>query len=169
MTPETEDTVEKRRLQERLSLGLKFLGGLYTNLFFPYMSLGNIIRTAPSWSEVKFLEYVERRLPAITDPEERSVVAKYLFLNSSLPGSGEHCLSRFLTPYAFGKSPTEFRAPRLRIQHVSFLYGERDWMDVNGALRVQARCEDKSSGSLGRTRRRQLEQRRSGPASEFKV
>lgn len=148
VTPETDDSVEKRRLREKLSLGLKFLGGLYTSLFFPYMSVGNIIRTAPSWSEMKFLEYVERRLPAITDPDERRVLAKYLFLNSSLPGSGEHCLSRFLTPYAFGRNPTEFRIHHLRkIKHVSFLYGDRDWMDVNGALRVQARCEEKSAAT----------------------
>lgn len=142
----TEDATDKREVRQSMSLGLRLLEALFASLFFPYISVGNIIRTAPSWSEATFLSYVKRRLPVITDPEEQQVVAKYLFLNSSLPGSGEHCLPRFLTPSVGGRNPTEFRIPHLRVKNVSFLYGERDWMDVNGALRVQARCQEAIQG-----------------------
>jgi len=136
----------RRARQERASYTGKLFRTFYTNIFFPFFSAGNILRTFPSWSEAKFLEYVERRLPAIADTEERVAISRYLYLNSALPGSAEHSLSRLLTPYAFGRSPTEFRIPHLRIPHVSFLYGETDWMDANGGLSVQLRCENQPTG-----------------------
>ena len=89
---------------------------------------------------------MERRVPDISDSEERKAVSQYLYLNSALPGSGEYSLSRFLTPFAYGQNPTEFRIPHLRIPHVSFLYGENDWMDAKGGLNVQAECEARPEG-----------------------
>jgi cardiolipin-specific phospholipase len=89
-------------------------------------------------------EYIEKRVPDIRNEDERDAVATYLFLNSMLPGSGEYCLSRFLNPYGFGRNPTENRIPYLKISHVSFLYGENDWMDVEGGLNVQTLCEEQS-------------------------
>eukprot|EP00977_Amphora_coffeiformis_P008179 scaffold1828_cov169-Amphora_coffeaeformis.AAC.18 len=136
----------RRARHERASISGKLFRAFYTSVFFPFFSLGNIFRTFPSWSEAKFLEYVERRLPAIADPEERVAVSKYLYLNSALPGSAEHSLNRLLTPYAFGREPTEFRIPHLKVPHVSFLYGESDWMDANGGLGVQLQCESQATG-----------------------
>ena len=40
----------------------------------------------------------------------------------------------------FGRDPTAFRIPHLRITHVSFLHGENDWMDAAGGLHVQEQC-----------------------------
>ena len=145
VTPETEEFTEKRRARANASLSWRLLGGFYTSIFFPNFSFGNILRAFPSWSENKFLEYMEKRIPTITDLEERTAVAKYLHLNTSLPGSGEHCLPHFLTPFAFGKNPTEFRIPNLKVPQVSFLYGKHDWMDATGALRVQATCEQRQA------------------------
>ena len=53
-------------------------------------------------------------------------------------------MAQFLTPGIFGVNPTEYRIPRLRIPHVSFLYGEDDWMDARDGLRVQMHCQDLS-------------------------
>lgn len=143
---ETEEIIAKRRARQSSSWRWSILGSFYAHLFYPNFSFGNIIRMAPSWSERKCLEYVEKRIPDIKDEDERKAVSRYLFMNSRLPGSGEHCLSRFLNPYGFGRRPAETRISHLQIPHVCFLYGQNDWMDAEGGLNVQKLCEEKGSG-----------------------
>ncbi|GKZ00749.1 hypothetical protein MPSEU_001026800 [Mayamaea pseudoterrestris] len=86
--------------------------------------------------------YVEKRLPAISDPEERKAVSDYLYWNSIMPSSAEHSLSQILKPNAMGRVPLVNRIPLLKVPHVSFLYGSHDWMDVEGGLQVQAKTEE---------------------------
>ena len=52
--------------------------------------------------------------------------------NSISEHSGEYGLQRLLTPNAFAKEPTVHRIQDLKVDHISFLYGEVDWMDASG-------------------------------------
>merc|ERR1712025_1207733 len=70
------------------------------------------------------------------------------YTGSILPGSGEYGLSRLLNPGAIAKKPVLRRVPKLDVRKVSFLYGVKDWMDVEGGLGVQAICrEEANSGN----------------------
>ena len=69
----------------------------------------------------------------------------YQYTNSVLPGSGEYALNRILKPMAYARKPGVYRIPNLQVPHIAFIYGEHDWMDVNGGLDVQRICEEKRS------------------------
>jgi len=89
--------------------------------------------------------YIERRLPAISDPHEREQLTNYLYTNCILPGSAEDSLNRFLKPMAFAKNPAVDRIPNLKVKHVSFIYGQMDWMNPTGGLEAQRLCIEKHS------------------------
>lgn len=38
-----------------------------------------------------------------------------------------------------------YRIPKLSVPHISFIYGEHDWMDVNGGLDVQQKCDENAN------------------------
>eukprot|EP00957_Ditylum_brightwellii_P009584 722735-Ditylum_brightwellii.AAC.1 len=102
------------------------------------------LRSMPQSRSKQLVEgYVERRLPSIECPEEKSVLANYLHQNAMLPGSGEHCLSRILNPGAFAKKPLLYRIPLLNVKSVHFLYGQNDWMDAKGGIDVQKLCSER--------------------------
>lgn len=85
-------------------------------------------------------DYVKHRLPAVSAPDEQTALSQYLYRNNTLPGSGEYCVSRLLNPWLFGRKATEHRIPHLQVPHVSFVYGESDWMDAGGGLQVEENC-----------------------------
>jgi pimeloyl-ACP methyl ester carboxylesterase len=91
--------------------------------------------------------YVEKRLPAITDPEEQQAVADYLYCNSALPGSGEFALKYLLDPFGMARNPLMRRIPLLKVPQVTFLYGSDDWMDSSGGLDTKKFCEQMDSPS----------------------
>jgi hypothetical protein len=66
----------------------------------------------------------------------------FQYTNLTLPGSGEHSLNRLLKPIAIARKPTLTRIPKLHISHITFIYGQYDWMDINGGLQVQQLCEN---------------------------
>lgn len=78
--------------------------------------------------------YVERRLPVVSDLKEKEALAEYLHLMAMIPGFGEDMLNRFLLPTSHGVKPTVDRIPKLEIPKVSFIYGDRDWMDIKGGI-----------------------------------
>lgn len=111
---------------------------------FDHHTVGEIIRTMPKEMGFRRMaEYVEKRIPAISDPEEREAVTSYLYYNSILPGSGEYCVNRILNSNVIAKSPLVHRIPNLKVIHISFLYGDRDWMQISGGLDVQRTCVQK--------------------------
>lgn len=63
----------------------------------------------------------------------------------TLPGSGEYSLNRLLKPIAIARKPTVTRIPKLSLSRITFIYGEHDWMDINGGLKVQQLCEEGGS------------------------
>jgi cardiolipin-specific phospholipase len=95
------------------------------------------LRTLPTSRGRSMIEgYIQNRLPSIKDPNEQQILTDYLYSNTIVPGSGEDMLSRFLTSSAYGRVPTVDRIPNLLVAKVSFVYGDHDWMDINGGLQV---------------------------------
>mmetsp|Transcript_35155 Transcript_35155/g.85151 ORF Transcript_35155/g.85151 Transcript_35155/m.85151 type:complete len:169 (+) Transcript_35155:887-1393(+) len=91
-------------------------------------------------------KYVERRLPVISDPKEQQAVANYLFYLAMVPGFGENMLNRFLRSSSHGIHPTVDRIPKLQVPQVSIIYGEQDWMDIEGGIEA---CEQsRASGGV---------------------
>jgi cardiolipin-specific phospholipase len=87
-----------------------------------------------SKSRSMVVSYVDRRLPVVKDPDEQQALAEYLHIMAMIPGFGEDMLNRFLTSSAHGVKPTVDRIPLLQVAKVSFLYGDRDWMDIQGGI-----------------------------------
>jgi len=103
-------------------------------------------RKLPSSRSRSMIEsYVQGRLPVITDPQEQQTVTDYLYHLAMIPGFGEDMLSRFLNATAHARKPTVDRIPRLQVPKVSFLYGDRDWMDIQGGIEVHEQCMTDSS------------------------
>ena len=124
----------------------------YTNGYTP----GNILRMIPnntlnifnnSWGTNLVYQYVKRRLPTIIDDNERMAVTNYLYeINARLSGSaGEYCIHNILNPYVMAKYPLLHRIPKLQISHVTFLYGQYDWMEITGGLNVQELCSSSTT------------------------
>jgi cardiolipin-specific phospholipase len=146
VTEESPEAKQRREARLASSTQTRMFGSLYTSLFDNDHTVGGILRMLPAGrSQGMIQQYIERRLPAIDCPDEQKAVADYLYLNAALPGSGEYCLNRLLTPFAHGRKPTRHRVPNLKIPHVSFLYGSNDWMDPAGGLQVQLATEDMKS------------------------
>lgn len=51
--------------------------------------------------------------------------------------SGEHCLGCMLLPGAFARRPLCRRLPKLQARQLVFIYGDRDWMDMDSARQVR--------------------------------
>ncbi|KAL3931318.1 MAG: hypothetical protein SGBAC_011362 [Bacillariaceae sp.] len=99
-------------------------------------------RKLPSSRSRNMIEsYVKGRLPVITDPQEQQTVTDYLYYLAMIPGFGEDMLNRFLKSNAHARQPTVDRIPKLQVPKVSFLYGDRDWMDIQGGLQVYEQCK----------------------------
>jgi len=69
-------------------------------------------------------------------PTSRNDWGGYLYTNAALPASGEDCLNKVIKPTAFARVPTLHRIPFLKVAHVSFIYGQNDWMDPTGGIDV---------------------------------
>ncbi|KAL7562427.1 hypothetical protein ACA910_020569 [Epithemia clementina (nom. ined.)] len=121
---------------------------VYTHVFHNY-SLGDLLRSVPSiYGMHRIRSYIKHRFTsdcAKMSPKEQDALSNYLYWNNALPGSGEYCISRFLTPMVvFGQAPTIHRIPNLQVKSVAFLYGDQDWMDpVQGGWAVQRACLQK--------------------------
>ena len=131
-------------MKERLSkqpLMVRFMVGAVSMLWTYGVTPSSFVRGMPeSRGRGMVSSYIERRLPAITCPDERKHLTEYLYTNAKLPGSGESCLNKILEPFAFAKRPILNRIPHLNVRDISFIYGQRDWMDVDAAIEVQRIC-----------------------------
>ena len=87
--PRSCDTVE-RRLSPSEELAKEKVREAYTRLFRK-VSLGDMVRALPTAKaqELLMLEYIQKRLRTITDPDEQIALAQYLASNTALPGSGK--------------------------------------------------------------------------------
>lgn len=141
-----EETIEKRdarRAQFLTSTPRRVVYGFFAGLWDKGYTPGSIMRAITESQGRTLVEgYVRNRLPAIQDPEEREVLAEYMYTGSILPGSGEYVQNRLLLPGAIAKNPCLPRIPNLKVKNISFLYGTKDWMDVQGGLDVQTKCRE---------------------------
>lgn len=98
---------------------------------------GSVIRLLGPGGKSMVERYVQRRFALgvpLTD-EEVDPFERYCYQIVAARGSGEHALSHLLAPFAWPRSPLEEEFARLKIP-VSFVYGERDWIDPNGGRRA---------------------------------
>jgi len=136
--------------EERAQQQLKFRSTSYSRLILYKMfrtfydngyTPGSVMRLLPESRGRQLVDgYVNGRLPAITDPDEQTILSEYMYTGSILPPSGEFCLGQLLGPGVIAHKPCLHRIPKLQVKHVSFLYGINDWMDVQGGLDVQRMC-----------------------------
>ncbi|RMD39769.1 hypothetical protein DV735_g5365, partial [Chaetothyriales sp. CBS 134920] len=84
--------------------------------------------------------------------EEAGALHDYAYSLFRLPGSGEYALAYILAPGAFARSPLIRRIHDLGRQRLSsgevekgvpvvFMYGQHDWMDVNGGLAAKSKMD----------------------------
>jgi len=146
---EQENDMITKRMKD-VSIVWKMTIYVFKHLFENDVTPGAFLRALPeSRAKAMVSGYVKRRLPAITCEQEQQSLIDYLYTNSILPGSGEYALNRILKPWAFAHKPTVYRIPNLKVPHITFIYGENDWMDLNGGLDVQRICEDDNNRSIG--------------------
>lgn len=143
--PVGPDEKELDDQRKGLPLRFRFMIGLASHLWTAGHTPSSFVRSLPEKSGRKMVGgYVEKRLPAISCPEERSALTEYLYTNAALPGSGEYCLNKILKPMAFAKRPIMHRIPALQVSDISFIYGQQDWMDPSAGLEVQRICNEES-------------------------
>lgn len=118
--------------------------GMVSSLWNMGVTPASFLRSLPETRGRKMVEnYIRGRLPSITCPQEQKYLGEYLYTNAALPGSGEDCLGKILKPTTFAYKPTLHRIPFLRVKHVSFIYGQNDWMDpLLGGVETLRRCQE---------------------------
>eukprot|EP00980_Cylindrotheca_fusiformis_P023037 scaffold10069_cov69-Cylindrotheca_fusiformis.AAC.6 len=136
-----EDEARTKEFMNGMSWGRRsFITSMRYLIDYGGVTPAGFSRKLPSSRSRSMVEsYVQNRLPAISDPKEQMALTEYLYYNAMLPGCGEDMLNRFLTSSAHAKKPTVDRIPQLKVPKVHFLYGDRDWMDIEGGIEVYER------------------------------
>ncbi|CAJ1965451.1 unnamed protein product [Cylindrotheca closterium] len=137
-----EDEEKTKAFVNRMSWTRRSVVNSVRYLFEFGVTPAGFSRRLPSARSRSMIEsYVQGRLPVITDPLEQQSVIDYLYYLAMVPGFGEDMLSRILTSTANARKPTVDRIPKLGVKKVSFLYGDRDWMDIQGGISVYEQCK----------------------------
>ncbi|RMZ79917.1 hypothetical protein DV738_g3041, partial [Chaetothyriales sp. CBS 135597] len=95
--------------------------------------------------------WTSRRFSHLPEDEARAL-HDYAYSLFRLPGSGEYALAYILAPGAFARSPLIRRIHGLGRQTLAngepekglpvvFMYGQHDWMDVNGGLAAKTKID----------------------------
>ena len=143
--PEGPNETELDDKRKDLPLRFRFMIGLATRLWNGGHTPSSFVRSMPEKTGRKMVGgYIENRLPAVSCPDEQDALTDYLYINAALPGSGEYCLNKILKPMAFAKRPILHRIPDLKVRDISFIYGQKDWMDPSAGLEVQRICNEKN-------------------------
>lgn len=141
------DPERTQNFVNRMSLSRRMFITTARSLFEYGVTPAAFVRTLPTSRGRSMIEaYVENRLSSITNLEEQAALTDYLYYNAMLPGCQEDMLNKFLTSSAHGKAPTVDRIPHLKVPHVSFVYGDRDWMDVDGGIKVSEQASQLKNG-----------------------
>ncbi|ODQ68429.1 alpha/beta-hydrolase [Nadsonia fulvescens var. elongata DSM 6958] len=82
-------------------------------------------RFVSGWTSRRFAHFPKEDLEALH---------LYTYTIFIAPGSGEYALNYLLGPGAFGRLPLEETSHHIPVR-TTWLYGDRDWMDVNGGIR----------------------------------
>lgn len=131
-TRPSQDTDRARAPTARFSpLVARMLGYLWDHNVSPF----SLLRMTMGLGPMLMGSYTRRRFGALDD-HERQLLHAYchgIFLGRS---SSEHCLSDLLAPGAYARRPMVDRMTPLRMP-ISFFYGDRDWMDMEGGRTAQ--------------------------------
>ncbi|CAJ1965449.1 unnamed protein product [Cylindrotheca closterium] len=134
-----ENPEDIREMLNSMSWTQRQTASMIRYLFDCGVTPASFLRKIPrSRAKSMVASYVERRLPVITDPKEQKAVTNYLYYLAMVPGFGENMLNRFLRSSSHGIQPTIDRIPHLQVPQVSIIYGESDWMDIEGGIEA---CE----------------------------
>lgn len=118
-------------VRQKLALGLCIIWDLYWSPFDAFRSLGYYVTA-------QVLEkYIQSRLNSIPIGH-RQVFKEYLLGIFLSPGSGEYAVPAMLSSGGFGRKPLTDRIEGLKIP-VTFVYGDRDWMDKKAAYEIQSK------------------------------
>ncbi|KIR29587.1 cardiolipin-specific phospholipase [Cryptococcus deuterogattii LA55] len=118
---------EKRRQESVVRRGMmKFFVWGWERGLSPF----SILRTAGPFGPLWVGKYSSRRFAKQTEEDVRDLHA-YIYGTSVMKGSGEYCISHILAPGAYARIPILDRIDRLKVP-VTFMYGDNDWMDVQG-------------------------------------
>ncbi|WVO23328.1 uncharacterized protein IAS62_004678 [Cryptococcus decagattii] len=118
---------EKRREESVVRRGMmKFFVWGWERGLSPF----SILRTAGPFGPLWVGKYSSRRFARQTEEDVRDLHA-YIYGTSVMKGSGEYCISHILAPGAYARIPILDRIDRLKVP-VTFMYGDNDWMDVQG-------------------------------------
>jgi cardiolipin-specific phospholipase len=144
-----EDEERTQGFRSRMSWSRRSFFSTFQYLFDYGVTPASFSRRLPSSRSRSMVEsYIENRLPAISDPDEQQALTNYLYYNAMIPGCGEDALSRFLTNTAHARKPTVDRIPKLGVPKVTFLYGERDWMEIDGGIQVYDKCKNTNGPNI---------------------
>ena len=147
--PEVDEEVEKEKWS-KLSFAYWILFSLLRIITWVVgITPGSFMRSLTEYRGRRMVEgYVNGRLPMVQDEDEKAALSEYLYTNSILPGSGEYVLNHVLQAGCFARDALVNRIPKLKVPRVSFLYGQVDWMDINGGLEVQKICEENAAAGI---------------------
>lgn len=95
----------------------------------------SILRGIGPWGPMLVGKYSSRRFAAQSSDDVRDLHS-YIYGTTVLKGSGEFCISHILAPGAYARMPIVDRIDKLKVP-VTFLYGDNDWMDVEGGYASQ--------------------------------
>jgi cardiolipin-specific phospholipase len=147
--PDDKEIDVKGRMKDA-SYTFRFVVGAVSKLFNAGVTPAAFLRNLPESRGRKMVhKYIEGRLPAITCPDERKHLGEYLYTNAALPASGEDVLNKILKPTTFAHKPTLHRIPELKVKHVSFIYGQNDWMDpTSGGIESLKKCQEMQKAGI---------------------
>mmetsp|Transcript_4248 Transcript_4248/g.6563 ORF Transcript_4248/g.6563 Transcript_4248/m.6563 type:complete len:434 (+) Transcript_4248:3-1304(+) len=141
------DPEKTKKFVQQMSFSRRMFFTTARSLFEYGVTPAGFVRTLPMGRGRSMIEsYVETRLTSIDNLEEQAAVTDYLYHNAMIPGCQEDMLNKFLTSSASGRVPTVDRIPKLKVPHVSFVYGDKDWMDVEGGIQVSEQVSELQNG-----------------------
>lgn len=109
-------------------LARKFITYMWDSGFSPF----SLIRAFGPWGPLFVGKYSSRRFGSLS-PDDTRDLHGYIWTISRAKGSSEYCISHLLAPGAYARMPLVERVDKLKIP-VTFVYGDKDWMDPKGGL-----------------------------------
>ncbi|KAF8165009.1 Alpha/Beta hydrolase protein [Crassisporium funariophilum] len=105
---------------------------LFTYLWEEGWSPFQLVRSTLFFGPMLIGKYSSRRFSGLS-PEETRDMHDYIMNITLARGSGEYCISHILEPGAHARMPLVDRVKDLKKDiHVTFVYGDHDWMDPVG-------------------------------------
>ncbi|KAJ1979934.1 hypothetical protein H4R34_002636 [Dimargaris verticillata] len=106
---------------------------IYTMVWRWQLSPQWFIRNSSLVGALVYRRYIGKLDFPSTEDSRPQALTDYFYQLAVLPGSGEYAISLLLHPYDYSRAPLCRRVSHLQVPTL-FVYGDRDWMDEQGAL-----------------------------------